>query len=64
VTIGAHTITHCNLAQKTERIVHHEMTISRAQIENALRRPVVHLAYPYGDKIAAGVHEFALARSA
>ena len=64
VTIGAHTITHCNLAKQTEEIAHHEMAISRARIENALQRPVLHLAYPYGDKIAAGAREFALARSA
>lgn len=64
VNIGAHTITHCNLAKETEEIVHHEMAISRARIENALQRPVVHFAYPYGDKIAAGAREFALAHSA
>jgi peptidoglycan/xylan/chitin deacetylase (PgdA/CDA1 family) len=29
-----------------------------------LQRPVVHLAYPYGDKIAAGAREFALAQAA
>ena len=63
VAIGAHTITHCNLAKETEEIVHHEMAISRARIENALQRPVVHFAYPYGDKIAAGAREFALAHS-
>ena len=40
----------------------HEMATSRARIEDALQRPVVHLAYPYGDKIAAGAREFALAR--
>jgi len=64
VTIGAHTITHCNLARQTEEIASHEMATSRARIESALGRPVLHLAYPYGDKIAAGLREFALARSA
>jgi peptidoglycan/xylan/chitin deacetylase (PgdA/CDA1 family) len=64
VTIGAHTITHCNLARQTEEIASHEMATSRARIESALERPVLHLAYPYGDKIAAGPREFALARSA
>ena len=33
-------------------------------IETALQRPVAHLAYPYGDKLAAGPREFALARRA
>jgi peptidoglycan/xylan/chitin deacetylase (PgdA/CDA1 family) len=64
VTIGAHTITHCNLARQTEEIASGEMAVGRARIEDALQRPVIHLAYPYGDKIAAGPREFALARAA
>ena len=64
LTIGAHTITHCNLARQTEAIASHEMAISRARIESALQRPVVHLAYPYGDRVAAGAREFALAHAA
>jgi peptidoglycan/xylan/chitin deacetylase (PgdA/CDA1 family) len=64
VSIGAHTISHCNLAQQPEETASHEMTESRAQIENALQRDVEHFAYPYGDRIAAGAREFALARSA
>jgi peptidoglycan/xylan/chitin deacetylase (PgdA/CDA1 family) len=64
VTIGAHTITHCNLAKQAAAVATHEMAISRARIETALQRPVVHLAYPYGDRIAAGPREFALARAA
>jgi peptidoglycan/xylan/chitin deacetylase (PgdA/CDA1 family) len=64
VTIGAHTITHCNLAKQAEAIASHEMATSRARIEAELQHPVLHLAYPYGDRIAAGPREFALARSA
>ena len=65
VTIGAHTITHCNLARQTEETAGHEMAASRARIESALAAPqVLHLAYPYGDRIAAGPREFALARAA
>src|SRR5712672_653774 len=64
IGIGAHSITHCNLARQTEEIASHEMAISRARIESVLQRPVVHLAYPYGDKIAAGTREFALAQAA
>src|ERR1700738_3636087 len=64
ITIGAHTITHCNLARQPEEIASHEMAISRARIEKALQRPVVHFAYPYGDKIAAGAREFTLAHAA
>jgi peptidoglycan/xylan/chitin deacetylase (PgdA/CDA1 family) len=64
VTIGAHSITHCNIARQSEERASHEMRASRARIESALQREVMHLAYPYGDKIAAGPREFALARTA
>jgi peptidoglycan/xylan/chitin deacetylase (PgdA/CDA1 family) len=63
VTIGAHSITHCNLARQSETIARDELTLSRARIEEALQRPAIHLAYPYGDKPAAGPREFALARA-
>ena len=64
MTIGAHTITHCNLAQAERRDgASHELATSRARIEAALQRPVLHLAYPYGDRIAAGPREFALAQA-
>ncbi|WFU40624.1 polysaccharide deacetylase family protein [Bradyrhizobium sp. CB82] len=61
VTVGAHTITHCNLAKQSEEIATQEMALSRARIEHALGRPVQHFAYPYGDRHAAGEREFALA---
>jgi peptidoglycan/xylan/chitin deacetylase (PgdA/CDA1 family) len=64
VTIGAHTISHCNLALQAEEAAAFEITASRERIEAALARPVLHLAYPYGDKIAAGQREFALASAA
>jgi peptidoglycan/xylan/chitin deacetylase (PgdA/CDA1 family) len=64
VTIGAHTITHCNLAKQSEDVALHELAASRSRIEQALGREVLHLAYPYGDKIAAGPREFALAQAA
>jgi peptidoglycan/xylan/chitin deacetylase (PgdA/CDA1 family) len=64
IAIGAHSITHCNLARQTEATARREMTASREQIEAATQRPVVHFAYPYGDKGAAGAREFALARAA
>jgi len=50
VTIGAHTITHCNLAKQSETIASFELATSRARIEDALQRPALHLAYPYGDR--------------
>jgi len=64
VTIGAHTITHCNLARQSEETASFELATSRARIEAALQRPVLHLAYPYGDRIAAGRREFRLAKAA
>jgi peptidoglycan/xylan/chitin deacetylase (PgdA/CDA1 family) len=64
ISIGAHSVTHCNLARQSREIASQEMATSRERIENTLQRPVVHLAYPYGDKIAAGAREFALAQAA
>jgi peptidoglycan/xylan/chitin deacetylase (PgdA/CDA1 family) len=64
VTIGAHTISHCNLARQSEEIAAQEMAVSRVRIEHALERPVLHFAYPYGDREAAARREFALAAAA
>ncbi len=64
VAVGAHGVTHCNLARQREEIAAREMTDSRARIEKVLQRPVLHLAYPYGNRDAAGPREFALARAA
>ncbi|MES2029785.1 MAG: polysaccharide deacetylase family protein [Pseudomonadota bacterium] len=64
VTIGAHTVSHCNLAKQTEAMAAHELSASRTDIENVLQRRAVHLAYPYGDRCSAGTREFALAKSA
>jgi peptidoglycan/xylan/chitin deacetylase (PgdA/CDA1 family) len=64
VTIGAHTNTHCNLAHLSEAAATHELTDSRTQIEAELQRQALHFAYPYGDRCAAGIREFALAQSA
>jgi peptidoglycan/xylan/chitin deacetylase (PgdA/CDA1 family) len=64
IGIGAHSITHCNLGRQTEDVASQEMAVSRARIEDVLQRPALHLAYPYGDKVAAGQREFMLARAA
>jgi peptidoglycan/xylan/chitin deacetylase (PgdA/CDA1 family) len=63
VAIGAHSVSHCSLAVEREEAARGEMATSRARIENALQQPVVHFAYPYGDKHAAGAREFALAQA-
>jgi len=62
VTIGAHTISHCNLARESEADARRQMSESRARIEEQLGKPALHFAYPYGDKAAAAAREFALAR--
>ena len=64
VTIGAHSVSHCNLAKLAEDVAAQELAMSRARIEQALERPVLHLAYPYGDREAAGTREFGLAATA
>ena len=64
VSIGAHSVTHCSLARQSDEIASEEMSTSRARIEGALQRPAVHLAYPYGDRAAAGPREFSLAKAA
>jgi peptidoglycan/xylan/chitin deacetylase (PgdA/CDA1 family) len=64
VTIGGHTVTHCNLSHQSEEVAREELTVSRARIEEKLQREVNHLAYPYGDRFAARAREFALARIA
>jgi peptidoglycan/xylan/chitin deacetylase (PgdA/CDA1 family) len=61
VTIGAHTVSHCNLAKRSEQQALQEIAASRTRIETVLQRPVAHLAYPYGDRRAAGPREFAFA---
>lgn len=64
VTIGAHTLTHPNLAKQSEAVALNELRASRERIEAEIGRPVLHLAYPYGDRVAAGPREFALASAA
>jgi peptidoglycan/xylan/chitin deacetylase (PgdA/CDA1 family) len=64
VSIGAHSVTHCNLAQQPDEVASQEMATSRARIESALQRPALHFAYPYGDRHAAGRREFALVKTA
>ncbi|MBI3701684.1 MAG: polysaccharide deacetylase family protein [Afipia sp.] len=62
VTVGAHTISHCNLARETQTDATREMRASRERIASVLNRPVQHFAYPYGDKSAAALREFELAK--
>lgn len=61
-TIGAHTLTHARLMKHDERRVRRELSESREIIEGQIGRPVVHLAYPFGDEHSAGQREFSIAR--
>ena len=63
VTLGAHTESHCNLAQSDGAEVEREMAASRDRIIAELNVPVRHFAYPYGGKSAAGSREFSTAKS-
>jgi len=63
IAIGAHTVTHCNLARQDEATARTEMADSRARIVAALGCDVTHFAYPYGYRSAAGPREFALAET-
>ncbi|MBX9710409.1 MAG: polysaccharide deacetylase family protein [Xanthobacteraceae bacterium] len=63
VTIGAHTVSHCNLAHESPEVANQQMRLSRERIEATLGRKVRHFAYPYGDKSAAAGREFAMATS-
>lgn len=62
VTIGAHTVTHCQLAKESEASALAEIQSSRERIATRLQRDVRHFAYPYGDRSAAGAREFASAK--
>lgn len=62
VTIGAHTLSHCNIAKCSSDAAEHEIAGSRGNIEAKLNRPVTHFAYPYGDKGAATARDFAMVR--
>lgn len=64
VTIGAHTHTHPILAKESERAARDEIEGSRAAIADRLGRTPRHLAYPLGDRSAAGRREFEIAAQA
>ena len=61
VTIGAHTVNHPILTKVDDKAVRSELDNSRAVIEAALGVRPQHLAYPVGDRSAAGPREFKIA---
>jgi peptidoglycan/xylan/chitin deacetylase (PgdA/CDA1 family) len=58
VTIGAHTHTHPVLSALGDCDSFQEMLISKDILEKKLKRPVCHLAYPFGGSSEAGEREF------
>ncbi len=64
VTIGAHTVHHCNLKRLEAGKALREMHRSRSLIEAELGEAPQHFAYPYGYEAAAGMRETHLAREA
>jgi peptidoglycan/xylan/chitin deacetylase (PgdA/CDA1 family) len=61
VTIGAHTVNHPILTKLDDQAVRAEFENSRSVIEAALGKRPAHLAYPVGDRSAAGPREFRIA---
>jgi peptidoglycan/xylan/chitin deacetylase (PgdA/CDA1 family) len=62
VTIGAHTVNHPILTKLDDKAVRAELSQSRDVIAAALGTRPLHLAYPVGDRSAAGPREFRIAR--
>jgi peptidoglycan/xylan/chitin deacetylase (PgdA/CDA1 family) len=61
VTIGTHTVNHPILTKLDDKTVRAELASSRSVIEAALGVRPAHLAYPVGDRSAAGPREFKIA---
>lgn len=64
VEIGAHTVSHCVLANEADDVVRSEMIRGREELEQKLGMPVRHFAYPFGGRAEAGPREILLARQA
>jgi len=62
VTIGAHTHSHPNLAQETEKTAREEILNSKLLLERRLGHSVDHFAYPFGSSLEAGAREYRLAK--
>jgi len=60
-SIGAHTSSHSALATLEIEAARKEMAENRAYLEKLLRRPIGHIAFPYGNALACGAREARLA---
>lgn len=61
VTFGCHTIGHHGLSQLSDGEVREELTGANRRLFEELRRPIRHLAYPFGNPSSTGTREFRLA---
>ena len=64
VEIGAHTVSHCVLANEADDVVRSELIRGREALESRLGVAVRHFAYPFGGRAQAGAREMLLARQA
>ena len=48
-TIGAHTLSHASLPTLSDEMIVRELSESRQKIEDRIKKPVKHFAYPYGN---------------
>jgi peptidoglycan/xylan/chitin deacetylase (PgdA/CDA1 family) len=62
-TIGGHTRAHFSLAKLEAGQAEAELAGGIHRLERELRRPVRHVAFPFGDETAAGPREFDIART-
>jgi peptidoglycan/xylan/chitin deacetylase (PgdA/CDA1 family) len=62
VTIGAHTVRHLALSRLDPDQLRSEFLEAKTRLEAELKRPVRHMAYPFGDPETVGAREFATAR--
>jgi peptidoglycan/xylan/chitin deacetylase (PgdA/CDA1 family) len=60
-TIGAHTDNHYALAKLTRDRARQEIAEGRRRLEKELDREILHLSYPYGAQIDAGLREYQIA---
>lgn len=61
ITIGAHTHHHLTLSGLNPIRLRHEMMRSKELLEDWLKQPVEHLAYPFGGQSQASTREFSAA---
>ncbi|HEX5046492.1 MAG TPA: polysaccharide deacetylase family protein [Gammaproteobacteria bacterium] len=64
VELGAHTVSHCVLANEADADALAEMTRGRERLEHRLATTIRHFAYPFGGRAEVGAREIRLAGEA